>query len=204
MTPAPRLLVLDHRDSFVFVLADQFARLGCTVRSLRTSIASHALERELETYRPHLVLLSPGPGHPAQAGVVGTFLAAHPELPVLGVCLGHQALALAEGGRVERGGEPVHGKACGVAHDGDPLFEGLPPVFRAARYHSLTVTRVPPALEVIARGADDPDLVLALRHRHLPRIGVQFHPESVLTPLGGRIVHNALNFALQHQPQPQS
>lgn len=187
-----RVLVLDHRDSFVFTLVDHFARLGAEVRILRTSVSLPQLQSYVTDFAPDLLLLSPGPGHPEHAGVMVPFLRTMPSLPILGICLGHQALALAAGGDVARTAQPVHGRASEVRHDGDPIFDGLPNRFAAGRYHSLSVTNVPAEFEVIARAADDPQLVMAIRHRSLPQIGLQFHPESVLTPFGARLIRNIL------------
>jgi anthranilate synthase/aminodeoxychorismate synthase-like glutamine amidotransferase len=191
----PRVLVLDHRDSFVFTLVDHFARLGADVRTLRTSVSLPQLQSYMSDFDPALVLLSPGPGHPSSAGVMLPFLRTAPQVPIAGVCLGHQALALAAGGEVARATQPVHGRASEVEHDGDPIFAGIPRRFAAGRYHSLAVTNVPAEFEVIARAADDPRLVMAIRHRTLPQIGLQFHPESVLTPFGARLVQNLLHHA---------
>ncbi|MEM7305078.1 MAG: aminodeoxychorismate/anthranilate synthase component II [Planctomycetota bacterium] len=192
MSSDRRVLVLDHRDSFVFMLADHFARVGAEVRTLRTSIELDVLERDLDDYRPDLVVLSPGPGHPGEAGVMLPFLKTRPAVAVLGVCLGHQALAVAEGGDVGRGEAPVHGKQSAVEHDGDPLFDGVPAVFQAGRYHSLSVRAVPDAFRVVARARGAGAPVMAMRHRKLPQLGLQFHPESVLTPYGARLLNNVL------------
>ena len=191
-----RVLVLDHRDSFVFTLVDHFARLGAEVRTLRTSVSLPQLQSHLIDFEPDLVLLSPGPGHPERAGVMVPFLRTMPAIPIVGVCLGHQALALAAGGEVSRTAQPVHGRATEVRHDGDPIFAGLPDRFAAARYHSLSIANVPAEFEVIARVADEEQLVMAIRHRTLPQIGLQFHPESVLTPFGARLIRNILQDAI--------
>ena len=194
----PRVLVLDHRDSFVFLLVDHFARLGASVRTLRTELSLSQLREHLFQFAPDLVVLSPGPGHPRDAGVMLPFLESSPRFPVLGVCLGHQALACAAGGTVSQAARPVHGRSSVVVHDGgDAAFAGLPRRFCAARYHSLAVTEVPGAFEVIGRDAREPRLVMAMRHRKLPHIGLQFHPESVLTPYGGALLRNVLEQAIQ-------
>ena len=198
-----RVLVLDHRDSFVFILVDHFARLGAEVRTLRTCLAADQLQHEIGEFDPDLVLLSPGPGHPASAGVMVPFLRSRPERPVLGVCLGHQAMALAFEGTVGQI-DPVHGRGDQVSHAGDRVFDGIPTSFRAARYHSLAVTEVPPCFDVIAHTKSAPRaqrdrLVMAMRHRELPYVGMQFHPESVLTPFGTRLVSNVLEQALDYR-----
>jgi anthranilate synthase component 2 len=191
----PRILVLDHRDSFVFLLVEQFRRLGAEARVLRTSISLQDLEAELSTHDPDLVLLSPGPGHPKDSGVMLPFLETRPDRPILGVCLGHQAMALAAGGEVGHAPSPVHGKSSQLVHEGDPLFAGTPRQFPVARYHSLTITKAPAELEVIARCADEPEVIFAVRHRTLPHLGLQFHPESVLSPQGAPLVRTILDQA---------
>jgi len=187
-----KVLVLDHRDSFVFTLVDHFARLGATVCALRTSVTLRDLQARIEEFDPDLVLLSPGPGRPERAGVMVPFLRSGTELPIVGVCLGHQAMAVAEGGSVVVSQKPVHGQASHVVHDGDRLFDGIPRRFNAARYHSLVVEDVPPGFEVLARTDEHQGVVMAMRHATLPRVGLQFHPESVLTPFGARLIANIL------------
>lgn len=185
--PTASLLVLDNRDSFTWNLVQALEALGASVAVVRPDAGPLAA---LARLRPDGVLVSPGPGAPEQAeaalAVVRATAAAG--LPLLGVCLGHQALAVAFGGRVLRAATPRHGKAVPVRHDGRGLFTGLPDPFDAMLYHSLVVDEasLPPALEVSARGpADEP---MALRHRRLPLDGVQFHPESIGTPAGGRLL----------------
>lgn len=183
-----RVLVIDHRDSFVFNLVDDLARAGATVEVLRSDATLAAVERRIAEFEPDLVLLSPGPGKPEHAGVMLPLLDAREDLCFLGVCLGMQAIALAAGGGVERAPETVHGRASEVVHDGSALFEGIPSPFPAGRYHSLCIERVPDELDVIARTHDG--IPMVVRHRSLPRIGVQFHPESILTPFGPRLLDN--------------
>ena len=185
------ILVVDHYDSFVYNLVQLVEGLG-----RRTEVVRSDAERAgaLAARRPDAVILSPGPGRPEEAGCfVGLLRELDPATPVLGVCLGHQALGAAFGGVVDRAPEPVHGKASPIRHEGTGLFAGVPDPFEAGRYHSLVITRVPDELEVLAR--TDDGLVMAVRHRHLPRFGVQFHPESILTPHGPRIVENFLALA---------
>jgi anthranilate synthase component 2 len=150
---------------------------------------------DLVAMRPDAVVLSPGPGHPRDAGCFTDLLAALPEAtPVLGVCLGHQAIGLQAGGTVDRA-TPMHGKASFVHHEGRGILEGVSNPFEAGRYHSLIVERddLPAELELTAWTEDG--LVMATQHRSLPRFGVQFHPESILTPEGPRIVENFLSLA---------
>jgi anthranilate synthase/aminodeoxychorismate synthase-like glutamine amidotransferase len=187
------VLVVDHYDSFVYNLVQLVESLGSATEVVRSD--AEAAE-QLVSRRPDAVILSPGPGRPEEAGCFVELLGALPdETPVLGVCLGHQALGAAFGGTIDRAPVPVHGKTSAIRHDGTGLFEGVPDPFEAGRYHSLVIRddAVPPSLEVTA--TTDDGLVMAVRHRTLPRFGVQFHPESILTPNGPRIVENFLALA---------
>lgn len=188
------ILFLDNFDSFSFNLADEFAKRGSQVDVWRNDIpAGRALALALALPPPRLIVLSPGPGSPAEAGcTLGLIRLAAGRIPVFGVCLGHQAIVEAFGGEVAFAGEIVHGKTACVAHDGQGIFHGLPSPFAAARYHSLAAVRVPDALLVKARAGL---LVMAVEHRSLPVIGVQFHPESILTSHGGRLIENVMDWA---------
>jgi anthranilate synthase/aminodeoxychorismate synthase-like glutamine amidotransferase len=182
------ILLVDNYDSFTYNLAHLFGELGAEVIVRRNdSIDARAAARLGAT---HLVI-SPGPGTPADAGSTPDIVRClAPMMPTLGVCLGHQAIVEAFGGQVGPARELVHGKACTVRHDGRGLFAGLPEELEAGRYHSLAATVIPDALDVSAT-SDDGE-VMAVRHRTLPVDGVQFHPESVLTPLGREIARNFL------------
>jgi anthranilate synthase/aminodeoxychorismate synthase-like glutamine amidotransferase len=185
-----RVLLVDNHDSFTHNLAQALAVLGAEVHVVPNERADEAGARALGA--THLVL-SPGPGRPEHAGGTPRILASLlEELPILGVCLGHQALAQHFQGRVGRAARPVHGRASRVWHDGRGVFHGLPSPFEAGRYHSLCVSAegLVPVLEVSAWTAEGE--VMGLRHRALPVEGVQFHPESVLTPQGSRILANFL------------
>jgi 4-amino-4-deoxychorismate synthase (2-amino-4-deoxychorismate-forming) component II len=175
------ILVVDNYDSFTYNLVHLLQELGGDVIVRRNDAAG------LEELRPSRLVLSPGPGRPS-ARIVE--LVRRSQVPTLGVCLGHQAIVAAFGGEIGPAQRLVHGKASAVAHDGRGIFDGLPQSFDAGRYHSLTATRVPDCLEVSARGDGE---VMAVRHRELPIDGVQFHPESVLTPHGRAIVANFLS-----------
>jgi anthranilate synthase/aminodeoxychorismate synthase-like glutamine amidotransferase len=182
------ILLVDNYDSFTYNLADLFGQLGCEVDVRRND----AIDADgVEALRPSHVVVSPGPGRPEHAGatpeIVGRVAG---RIPLLGVCLGHQAIVQAFGGEVGFARELVHGKATIVSHDRRGLFAGLPDPFPAGRYHSLAATAVPDCFEVSARAADGE--VMAVRHRELPVDGVQFHPESVLTPDGPALVRNFL------------
>lgn len=186
------ILVVDHYDSFTYNLVQLIESLG-----ERTEVVKSDAEpaQALVERHPAAVILSPGPGRPEDAGCFTELLEILPdETPVLGVCLGHQALGIAAGGVVERA-SPVHGKASLVHHEGAGILAGVPSPFEAARYHSLVVRRegLPADLELTAWSGDG--LVMAAQHRRLPRFGVQFHPESILTPDGPTIVRNFLSLA---------
>jgi anthranilate synthase/aminodeoxychorismate synthase-like glutamine amidotransferase len=184
-----RVLVLDNYDSFTYNLVQYLGELGARPEVVRNDKATVA---ELLERRPKRLVISPGPCTPADAGISIEASRAFPEagIPTLGVCLGHQAMVEAFGGRTIRG-EPVHGKDAEIAHDGRGVFEGLDSPLRAGRYHSLIADpELPPDLE---RTASLGDVVMAVRHRSLPAEGVQFHPESVLTPEGKQMLGNFLN-----------
>ncbi len=194
---APRILVLDNQDSFVFNLVDEFRRRDAEVRTLRSNMSLEEWQGCLARFSPDLVVLSPGPGRPEDAGMMVPWLRSEPAIPVLGVCLGHQALAVAAGGRVERAPRPVHGRKSPIFVTEDPIFRDLPSPLVAARYHSLVVTEVPEQMEVVATTREGGDeLVMAIRHRRLCQVGLQFHPESILTPGGGKIIGEFLEEAL--------
>jgi anthranilate synthase/aminodeoxychorismate synthase-like glutamine amidotransferase len=182
------ILLVDNYDSFTYNLAHLFGELGADVLVRRNDAIT---ADEAERLRPAQLVISPGPGRPADAGVTPEILRRlTPSTPTFGVCLGHQAIVEAYGGRVGAARELVHGKSCHVTHDGRGVFAGLPQPLEAGRYHSLAATAVPDVLEISAR-SDDGE-VMAVRHRELPVEGVQFHPESVLTPLGREIARNFL------------
>jgi anthranilate synthase/aminodeoxychorismate synthase-like glutamine amidotransferase len=182
------ILLIDNYDSFTYNLAHLFGELGAEV-VVRRNDAIDA--DEAERLAPSHLVVSPGPGRPGDAGAsVEIVSRLAPRVPTLGVCLGHQVIVEAFGGEVGPARRLVHGKASAIDHDGRGLFSGLPERFEAGRYHSLAATTVPECLEVSATCAEGE--VMAVRHRELPVDGVQFHPESVLTPLGREIARNFL------------
>jgi anthranilate synthase component II len=182
------ILLIDNYDSFTYNLAHLFGELGAEL-VVRRNDAIDA--DEAERLAPSHLVVSPGPGRPAQAGAsVEIVRRLAPRVRTLGVCLGHQAIVEAFGGEVGAARRLVHGKASAIEHDGQGLFRGLPQRFEAGRYHSLAATAVPDCLEVSATCEDDE--VMAVRHRELPVDGVQFHPESVLTPVGPEFARNFL------------
>ena len=184
------LLVIDNFDSFTFNLVQYFAELGEKPVVYRNNAIT--VEQALEL-RPDRVLLSPGPCTPSEAGVTIPMIAAFTGIrPILGVCLGHQAIGQHFGGKVIRAGRLMHGKTSPINHDGRHLFEGVPQRFRAARYHSLLVERdsLPDCLEITAW--TDEGEIMGLRHKSAPVYGVQFHPESFATEFGKKILTNFL------------
>ena len=191
---APHVVLVDNFDSFTFNLVDEFARRGSTVEVWRNDATpNHLLERARSAPGPSLLVLSPGPGTPADAGCcIELIRLAAGQVPLFGVCLGHQAIIEAFGGVVESAGIILHGKSSPVEHAGSDLFEGLTSPFVVGRYHSLASHALPGELESLAWTGG---IVMAVRHRRHPVLGIQFHPESVLTPEGGRIIENVLQWA---------
>jgi para-aminobenzoate synthetase component II len=186
-----RILVLDNYDSFTYNLVQYLGELGAHLivrRSRETTL------KEIEQLAPRAILISPGPGAPEEAGIsLETIEKFAGRIPLFGVCLGHQAIAQAFGGRIVRSPAPVHGKSCDIAHDGRTIFKSIPSPFRVARYHSLAVEpeSFPSCLEISAVATTD-GAIMGLRHRELKIEGVQFHPESILTGEGKRLISNWL------------
>ena len=183
-------LVLDNYDSFTFNLVQLLGELGETPRVVRNDVLT---ADEIRDLAPARVVISPGPGSPERAGIsVELVRTLAGRTPILGVCLGHQAVVQAFGGRIRRARRLVHGKTSPVRHNGEELFAGLESPFAATRYHSLAAEEPLPAeLQVTARADDDE--VMGLRHRSAPLWGVQFHPESILTPAGRNLLQNFLD-----------
>lgn len=184
------IFVLDNYDSFTYNLVQMLGELGAELEVRRND---QVTVNEIERMAPQALVLSPGPGRPESAGILLDAIRHFSgKLPILGVCLGHQAIGEVFGGEVVAAPALVHGKATEVQHDGKSIFQGLPNPFSAGRYHSLVVApkSIPPALEVCATTADG--VVMAVRHRGLPVEGVQFHPESILTPAGAQLLRNFL------------
>jgi para-aminobenzoate synthetase component 2 len=187
------VLVIDNYDSFVFNLVQYLGELGPEVRVVRND---RTTVEEIVRLAPAALVVSPGPGRPENAGIiVPAIRELAGRIPILGVCLGHQAIGLAFGARVAAAPEIMHGKASEILHDGRTIYAGLPNPFRAGRYHSLLVSDagLPDCLEVSARTAQG--LIMGLRHRRCLVEGVQFHPESILTDGGRRIIANFLSLA---------
>lgn len=187
------ILVIDNYDSFVYNLARYVSELGAEARVRRND---EVTIEEASALAPSHIIISPGPCTPREAGVSNALIdALGPTIPILGVCLGHQCIAAVYGGRVVRAPRPMHGKTSLIHHDGSGIFADIPEPFRATRYHSLAVERstVPPCLKVNA-WTDEAE-IMGLRHRDFPVVGVQFHPESVLTEHGHRMLRNFLEQA---------
>jgi para-aminobenzoate synthetase component II len=181
------ILLIDNYDSFTYNLAHLFGELGAEVTVRRNDAIT---PEEAEELGPSYLVISPGPGVPSDAGVsIELVKRLGPQMPTLGVCLGHQAIVQAFGGTIGPAKKLVHGKSSAVHHDGLGIFAGLPQDFEAGRYHSLAADEVPDCFEISATGGDE---VMAVRHKSLPIDGVQFHPESVLTPAGPALAKNFL------------
>jgi anthranilate synthase/aminodeoxychorismate synthase-like glutamine amidotransferase len=199
------ILVIDNYDSFTYNLVQYLGQLGQDVAVRRND---EVTIEEIKAMHPKAIMLSPGPCTPDKSGVCLDVVrmalsAAGPPTPVFGVCLGHQAIGEVSGGVVTQARKIMHGKTSMVNHDGKGLFEGMPNPFRAVRYHSLVVTQdsVPKDFIVTATAEDDGE-IMGLRHRSLPIEGVQFHPESVLTEEGMRIIENFVKMSIPSTPVP--
>jgi len=195
MPEALRLIFVDNFDSFTWNLVDEFARRGADVEVWRNTVTPEHILARAQGGQPSLLVLSPGPGTPADAGCCIDLVrrAADAGVPLFGVCLGHQAMIEAFGGVVGPAGEVMHGKTSRVRHSGGILFDGVPSPFPVGRYHSLAATVMPPALDTVAEAGR---IVMAVAHRSAPQLGVQFHPESILTPDGGQIIENVMRWAI--------
>jgi anthranilate synthase component II len=184
-----RVLFIDNYDSFTYNLVDEFAKRKADVVVFRNDVGMDVLDREIES-GVDLVVISPGPGAPANAGLCPAFLKEYSgKVPIFGVCLGLQCIVEYLGGEIRRAPEVVHGKSSLLEHNGEGIFAGLDNPLRVGRYHSLVAYDVPDCMEATARAQG---LVMAARHREIALSGVQFHPESVLTPAGGRMLENLM------------
>ena len=191
----PMLLVIDNYDSFTYNLVQYLGELGAEIDVRRNDAIS---VDDIGQLSPSAIVLSPGPCAPAQAGIsVEAIRRWGSSIPILGVCLGHQAIGEAYGGRVVRADRVMHGKTSQVEHDGAGVFAGLPSPLEVMRYHSLVVERtsLPDSLQIVARAAGDPNEIHGVQHREHPVYGVQFHPESVMTQHGKALLKNFLELA---------
>jgi anthranilate synthase/aminodeoxychorismate synthase-like glutamine amidotransferase len=185
------ILLLDNYDSFTYNLAQYLGELGCQVEVDRNDRIS---VEQIAQRKPERIVISPGPGTPQEAGIcVELVQKLAGKLPILGVCLGHQAIGAAFGGKIIRAPKLFHGKTSQIRHDGSGVFRGLPNPFTATRYHSLIVERksLPAVLQVTAE--TDDEIIMGMQHREYPLMGVQFHPESVLTDSGKQLLKNFLS-----------
>ncbi|HEX2163169.1 MAG TPA: aminodeoxychorismate/anthranilate synthase component II, partial [Thermoanaerobaculia bacterium] len=183
------ILIVDNYDSFTYNLVQMLAAAGAEVEVVRNDAEPAAA---LLARRPAGIVISPGPGRPEAAGVTVELFARRAPVPILGVCLGHQAMGVAFGATVERAATLMHGKTSAVTHDASGVFAGLPSPFEATRYHSLAVAPETLPAELVATAWSDDGCLMGMRHRELPYQGVQFHPESVLTGAGPRLLANFL------------
>ena len=189
-----KVLFIDNFDSFTYNLVDDFCKRDCLAKVYRADTELDELKRVAEEFEPDLIVISPGPGTPDASGVsipaVDYF---KDKLPIFGVCLGHQVIVQYFGGKVGHAPEPMHGKPSRVTHNGEGVFAGVENPLQAGRYHSLCALEMPDCLE---KTAEFEGIVMGARHKELPIFGVQFHPESILTPAGGKIIENILSIAV--------
>jgi anthranilate synthase component 2 len=194
-----KVLFIDNFDSFTYNLVDDFCKRDCRAKVYRADTALEELKAVAAEFDPDLLVISPGPGTPDTAGVslaaIGYF---KDKLPIFGVCLGHQVIVQHFGGKIGHAPEPMHGKPSRVTHNEKDIFAGVENPLQAGRYHSLCALEVPDCLEETARFEN---VVMAVRHKELPIFGVQFHPESILTPAGGKIIENVLSIAVSKRKQ---
>lgn len=186
-----KILFIDNFDSFTYNLVDEFEKRKCAVLVYRNNTPMEKISKVVDDFKPELIVISPGPGNPKSAGncieITNKYAG---KIPLFGVCLGHQCIVEAFGGKVERCSEIIHGKSSIIEHDGKTIFSGLQNPLLAARYHSLVGLKIPADLEVSAKTANG--IVMAVRHKQHFVEGVQFHPESIMTATGGLIIENIL------------
>jgi anthranilate synthase/aminodeoxychorismate synthase-like glutamine amidotransferase len=188
-----KVLFIDNFDSFTYNLVDEFGKRNCQTKVYRADTSLDVIKDVAETFDPQLVIISPGPGNPDSAGVS---LAAidyfKDKLPIFGVCLGHQSIVQYFGGQTSHAPTVMHGKGSRITHNAKGVFAGLENPLQAGRYHSLCAATLPDCLDQTAQFED---VVMAVQHKTLPIYGVQFHPESILTPTGGKLIENMLKIA---------
>ena len=197
-----KILFIDNFDSFTYNLVDDFCKRNCEAKVYRADTELEDLERVAGDFGPDLLVISPGPGTPDTAGVslsaVGYF---KDKLPIFGVCLGHQVVVQHFGGKIGHAPVPMHGKPSRVTHNEKDIFAGVENPLQAGRYHSLCVVDLPDCLE---KTAEFEGIVMGVQHKELPIFGVQFHPESILTPAGGKIIENILSIAVAERQKIRS
>ena len=191
------ILIIDNYDSFTYNIVQELGELGADLRVVRNDQITLG---EIATLAPSHIVVSPGPGFPKDAGISGEVIRAFgANTPILGVCLGHQAIGEVYGGVVKHAKQQMHGKVSMIQHDDDPLFRGLGNPFQATRYHSLVVEQETLPAELVVTAWTDDGEIMGLRHKHYPVVGVQFHPESILTLNGIRILQNFLTMPVLAQ-----
>jgi anthranilate synthase/aminodeoxychorismate synthase-like glutamine amidotransferase len=187
------VLFIDNFDSFTYNLVDEFAKRKCPTKVYRADTPLEQLADASVEFAPGLLVISPGPGNPDSAGVtLDTINHFKEKIPIFGVCLGHQSIVQYFGGRIDHAPAVMHGKPSRIMHNGVGVFEGLENPMHAGRYHSLCACELPDCLE---ETAEFEGIVMGIQHKRLPIYGVQFHPESILTPAGGKIIENMLQIA---------
>ena len=192
-----KILFIDNFDSFTYNLVDEFGKRNCETKVYRADTSIEVLKQVAESFNPQLLIISPGPGNPDSAGVS---LAAvdyfKDKLPIFGVCLGHQTIVQYFGGEISHAPAVMHGKPSRITHTAKGIFAGLENPLHAGRYHSLCAATLPECLE---QTAEFEGIVMAVQHKTLPIYGVQFHPESILTPTGGKLIENMLKKATEQK-----
>ena len=192
-----KVVFIDNIDSFTYNLVDDFCKRNCRAKVYRADTELDQLKKLADEFEPELLVISPGPGTPDVAGVT---LAAidyfKNKLPIFGVCLGHQAIVQYFGGKIGHAPEPMHGKGSRIMHNQKGIFAGVENPLQAGRYHSLCALQLPDCME---QTAGFEEIIMAAEHKELPIFGVQFHPESILTPAGGKIIENVLSIAAENK-----
>ncbi len=197
-----KILFIDNFDSFTYNLVDEFGKRDCDTRVYRADTALDVLKEVADRFQPRLLVISPGPGNPDSAGVTLSAIDYFKDkLPILGVCLGHQAIVQYFGGQIGHAPEVMHGKPSRITHTAKGIFAGLENPLHAGRYHSLCAATLPDCLD---RTAEFNDIVMGVQHNSLPIYGVQFHPESILTPAGGKLIENMLKIATEKNKIPNT
>jgi anthranilate synthase/aminodeoxychorismate synthase-like glutamine amidotransferase len=197
MKEKSKVLFIDNFDSFTYNLVDDFCKRNCDAKVYRADTELAELKKIAEKFDPDLLVISPGPGTPDTAGVTLVSIDYFKDkLPIFGVCLGHQAIGQYFGGKVGHAPKPMHGKPSRVTHSEKGIFAGVENPLQAGRYHSLCILQLPECLE---KTADFEGIVMGIQHKSLPIYGVQFHPESILTPAGGKIIENILAIAAENK-----
>jgi len=197
MKEKSKVLFIDNFDSFTYNLVDDFCKRNCDAKVYRADTELAELKKVVEKFDPDLLVISPGPGTPDTAGVtLASIDYFKDKLPIFGVCLGHQAIGQYFGGKVGHAPKPMHGKPSRVTHSEKGIFAGVENPLQAGRYHSLCILQFPECLE---KTADFEGIVMGIQHKTLPIYGVQFHPESILTPAGGKIIENMLVIAAENK-----